>query len=255
MAAKDDDRRARLAGIKNFADVLGFAGEHGDVVTQADKKNWSQGFSDAMAMLIARGLRRRFPGILPSEDGSGTESRSRAARGPKKLDVNYSKPDIGLGLGVSIKSINFPEKRFTKNYSRNDNELRAEALDYHTRQPYAVLVGVLFLPIESCDDGNPDKAGEAGASSFGAAVKYFRLRAGRETPRDEPELFEAFFIGLYDRSDPDTVWFYDVMRPRPPKARRPSPEAGEVFGWKEFFVHIAGAFDQRNNPPFEFADS
>jgi hypothetical protein len=75
----------------------------------------------------------------------------------KKLDVNYSTPQLGLALGVSLESINCRDastERYTKNYSRNDNELRAEATDYHQRQPYAVLAGVLFLPFDSCDDGN-----------------------------------------------------------------------------------------------------
>src|SRR5262245_27500507 len=81
--------------------------------------------------------------------GRAQNRGARTAKGFKKLDVNYSTPELGLALGVSIKTINYrdPEtKRYTKNYSRVDNELRAEAMDYHQRQPFAVLVGLLFLP-------------------------------------------------------------------------------------------------------------
>ena len=55
---------------------------------------------------------------------------------------------------MSIKTINFRDattKRYTKNYTRADGELRAEASDYHERQPYAVMVAVIFLPIDACD--------------------------------------------------------------------------------------------------------
>ena len=88
------------------------------------------------------------------------------------MDVNYSTVELGLGLGVSIKTINFPDpktRRYTKNYTRVDNELRAEAADYHERQPYAVLCAVVFLPLEACDDG-----GVSAPSSFGQSIQIFR---------------------------------------------------------------------------------
>ena len=109
-----------------------------------------------LALLFAQHLRGIFPEILPSKDGSGQESRARTSKGLKKLDVNYSTVQLGLGLGISIKTINFRDagtRRYTKNYTRADGELRAEASDYHERQPYAVLIAVIFLPLDSCDDG------------------------------------------------------------------------------------------------------
>lgn len=84
--------------------------------------------------------------------GFGQESRARTGKGLKKLDVNYSTIELGLGLGLSIKTINFRDaktKRYTKNYTRVDNELRAEAADYHERQPYSVLCAVIFLPFDA----------------------------------------------------------------------------------------------------------
>ena len=62
------------------------------------------------------------------------------AGGLKKLDVNHSTPEIGLGLGVSIKTINFLDiktRRYTKNIKRVDGELRAHLLvqlDHRARQ-------------------------------------------------------------------------------------------------------------------------
>lgn len=217
------------------------------------KKNYAERLSRHIATCFANALRPRFPGILPTETGDQQESPARTAKGMKKLDVNYSTPQLGLALGVSIKSINFRDqksKRYTKNYSRNDNELRAEATDYHQRQPYAVLVGILFLPIDSCDDAALGTKHESGVSCFGAAVKYFRTRANRQTPRDDIDLFERFFVAIYEPTGESL--FFDVAN-RPPKNRRPRRD--EVLGFDEVVREIARTYDIRNNPPFEWAES
>ncbi len=212
--------------------------------------------SNALAVVLANALRSRgFEGVLPDERG-GFESRVRGARGLKKLDVNFSTPEMGLGLGLSIKTISKPDpgtKRYTKNYSRNDNELRAEAVDYHRRQPWSVLVGFLFLPIDACDDAtaNSDDEEEAGVSSFGAAVKYFRHRTPRAEPDDEPDRFEAFFVCIYEPDGSCGFWPVHEQELRPPRNRRPT----HVEMWD-----LDGAIDNadeiyrtRNEPTFEWA--
>lgn len=218
------------------------------------KKNYAESLSRHLSTAIAAALRPRFPGIMPDADGGRQESLARSSKGFKRLDVNYSTPDLGLGLGVSIKTLNFRDQkssRYTKNYTRIDNELRAEALDYHVRQPYAVLAGVVFLPVDSCDDG------KAGPSSFGQSVKIFRHRGGRDESEDSPELFERLFVGLYDYEalvgalpGEDSCVFFDVMD-APPKARR--PRRSEVLGFDEMIAGIVQTYDLRNEPPFEWA--
>lgn len=219
------------------------------------KKNYAERLSRSLAQAFSDALRTDFPGIIPDASGTGHESPALGVRGTKKLDVNYSTSELGLGLGVSIKTINFRDprtKRYTKNYSRNDNELRAEALDYHLRQPYAVLAAVVFLPVDAADDAKREP------SSFGQAVQYFRLRAGREKPSDPPELFEGVFIGLYDHDELrkggsgfEACSFFDV-RNAPPRARRPT--ASEAFGADRLIKQITGLFLARNNPPIEWLD-
>lgn len=234
-------------------DVLAKSGMAGESPTQADKKNYAERFSRNCSTLFANGLRKWFDGITPNPDGSGQEAPARTGKGFKKLDVNYSTPQLGLALGVSIKSIHSPDprtKRFTKNYSRNDNELRAEASDYHMRQPYAVLVGVLFLPEASCTDGRAGKSEEKGISSFGSAVKYFRHRANRQSPSDDPETFELFFIGVYSVERAD-VRFFDVMQ-APPRNRRLRANEGLSYG--AVLAEIREAYDKRNVVKFEWAD-
>lgn len=219
--------------------------------SQADKKNYSERLSRALAQLFADELRPDFPGILPTADGSGHESRARTARSAKKLDVNFSTFDLGLGLGVSIKTINFRDGksgRFNKNFTRADNEFRAEAQDYHQRQPYAVLCGVLFLPVEACVD-----AGESAsaASSFASAVQAFRFRGGRKHPNDSPELFEEFFVGCYTWNGPDfgDVWFFDVRQDPP---RSGLPVKAKRLAFSEVLSRCTAAFRWRNDPPVSF---
>ncbi len=250
---KSEERHQRLSKIETVAHVLEYAGPKPDA--KGGKGPFGARLSDGFAVLFARGLRARgFEGTLPREDGTGVESRARTAKGFKKLDVNYSKIDLGLALGVSIKTINYRDpgsERYTKNYSRVDYELRAEAMDYHERQPYAVLAGVLFLPADACGDATKaTKDEEAGTSSFGAAVKYFRIRAPRMSPREASDLFERFFVGTYEL-ERDTVAFYDVNRPRPPRDRPPAGK--EVLSLDEVLDEILRTYDERNNPPFTWA--
>jgi hypothetical protein len=218
--------------------------------TRSEKKNYAERLSRRLSQRFADALRADFKGILPDASGSGQESQARGAKGVKKLDVNYSTTKLGLGLGVSIKTINFPDGksgRYTKNFTRADGELRAEAADYHIRQPYSVMVAVIFLPTATCED-----AGPRSPSSFGSAVKLFRSRAGRKDPKDDPMLFEHVFIGLYstDPSDFGAVGFFDVMR-APPKSGRPA----SMMGFREVIQSIRDVYDGRNSPVFEWADA
>lgn len=217
--------------------------------TAVAKKNYAEGLSRALAQRFADALRHDFPGILPDTQGRGQESRARTGKGLKKLDVNYSTIELGLGLGVSIKTINFRDaktRRYTKNYTRVDNELRAEAADYHERQPYAVLCAVIFLPSDACNDGS-----SAAPSSFGQAVQIFRYRAGRERPADDSTLFERILIGLYDAEGDafGRVAFFDVTN-APPRLGRPP----ELLNFRQAIEAIAATYDQRNKTTFVWAE-
>jgi hypothetical protein len=146
-----------VAKVESFVETLDIPVEYRKYIEfgRAVKHSYAHKLSMALAQKFADKLRPSFRGILPDETGAKHESRSGSASGLKKLDVNYSNPQIGLGLGVSVKTLNFRDektKRFTKNIKRLDGELRAEAQDYHTRQPYAVLTALVFMPEESAYD-------------------------------------------------------------------------------------------------------
>ena len=219
---------------------------------RAQKKNFAEKLSRELAQVVADALRTRFAGITPTADGRQHERQTRTAKGVKKLDINYSTPDLGLGLGVSIKTITAKDPRggkFGKNFTRIDNELRAEAKDYHQRQPYAVMVAIVFLPEEACTD-----ATMKAPSSFGGAVKQFRYRANRRNPTNEEELFERIFVACYSESGKTKgdTWFFDVMKP-PPRSGRPIADAR--IGFAEVLNEITRTYELRNDPPFEWADA
>lgn len=211
-------------------------------------------FADRMAERLAADLQPLLKGI------EATTKRSAPSAGGKKkqLDVNFSTRNYGLALGISLKSVHIREKggRYTHNMKRNEEELRIEASGYHRRQPYAVMVGVLFLPIDSCDDGRASNP-----SSFGSWVRHLRPSAGRSNPEDHDDLFEKIYIGLYE-PDGTNLCFFDVESD-PPKNGRPRSE-GELLGtdgrprrtlgYSEFLDAVYHTYLRRNSAEFRWDD-
>jgi hypothetical protein len=126
---------------------------------------------------------------------------------------------------------------------RNEEELRIEASGYHKRQPYAVMIGVLFLPFDSCEDGRKDNP-----SSFGSWVRHLRPFAGRNKPDDEIDRFEKIYIALYDPSGQD-LGFFDVDE-APPKNGRPS----KTLDYHAFLDAVYHAYLRRNEAEFRWAE-
>jgi hypothetical protein len=241
--------------ISTLQDVLDAAAPRPDDIAQLstnkhrlseEKRLYATRFANKMATCIANGLRERFPGILPDASGQGIESPAQSVRGPKKLDVNYSTPQLGLGFGISLKSVHFSEKSvrgYIHNRKRNDEELRTEASGYHQRQPYAIMIAVLFLPDEACEDASPRSP-----SSFGSWVRYLRPLASRHTPQDDIARYERVFVALYDRVG-HRMEFFDVEK-APPKKGRPK----DLLSYGEFLDEIEKTYIRRNASEFEWAD-
>lgn len=251
--------------IRTFVEALQRAAPRpASTADRDEKKNYSERLSNAIAVLLASRLRAsgHFPTILPAEDGSGRETRSLSGTGRKfkKTDVRYATADTGLELLVSIKTLNFRDDRsgrYTKNMVRNDHELRAEAMDHHERFPFAVLIGVFFLPVDACEDGASDK------SSFAHAVLTFRPRTGRSGHDDAPAKFERFYVGLYDAAEPSDarVGFFDVLDAPPRRGRPPWPSepadprrGGRLIDLEELIAHVAREYGVRNRTYLRWAD-
>lgn len=200
-------------------------------------------FADAMAQAIADDLSPRLKGIAAT-----TKRSAASAQGRKQLDINFSTPELGLALGVSLKSVHIRDAtgatRYTHNMKRNEEELRIEASGYHKRQPYAVMVGVLFLPMDSCTDAKKKES----ASSFGSFVRKLRPYAGRSGPHDDADKFERIFIGLYN-PDGSELKFFDIER-APPKNARPK----ELLSYEEFLDATYHEYLGRNSAEFKWAE-
>lgn len=210
--------------------------------TSGDKIQYAVRFADAMALAMARDLSPRLKGIEATTKRSAT-----SAQGRKQLDVNFSTPGLGLALGISLKSVHIRDAgsatRYTHNMKRNEEELRIEASGYHKRQPYAVMIGVLFLPLDSCTDGKKDNA-----SSFGSFVRKLRPYSGRQDPHDDADKFERIFVALYDPKGSE-MKFFDIEK-APPKNSRPK----ELLSYDEFLDASYHAYLARNSAEFEWAE-
>lgn len=242
--------------VRPLRDALKAAGARpADDGDRGEKKNYAQRLSRALAIEVARRLRPHFPDILPREN-EGHETEIGAAGGTKRLDVSVWDQQRGLLLDVSIKTYSFRDYdskrkrlgRMTKNVVRNDMELRAEAAKIHERQPYAVLVGLMFVPFLSCTDGGREH------SSFAHMVLTFRERTGREGHDDRRfERFEAFYIGLYESAGEDSgyVRFFDV-RQNPPQ--RGKPRSGDTVSFEELTAEIKALVDRRNSKEVKWGE-
>ncbi|MDK3255264.1 hypothetical protein [Blastococcus capsensis] len=244
---------------------------------QGEKKNYAQRLSNALAQTVADALRPEFPAVTPAADGTGQESAVGVARGTKRLDVKVTDQTLGLLLSVSIKTYSFqdysPSKnrlgRWTKNIVRNDHELRGEAMVLHQRQPYSVLIAVMFEPSAIADDGDPANRSDKGKSSFAHHVTTLAKRVGRGkrpvlggapgawvdlgAEDSRYDLFERVFIGLYepDGEQRGAVRFFDVENAPP---RNGPPSANATISFDEFVTAIKDEVTRRNRSAPSWAD-
>lgn len=206
---------------------------------QSEKTNYASRFADAMAEQLAFDLAPRFPGIDATTKRTGVTSK-----GKKQLDISFSTPKMGLALGVSLKSVHIRETggRYTHNMKRNDEELGTEATVYHERQPWSVMVAVMFLPFDACTDG------KSGPSSFGSWVRSLRPRVGRSSAADREQLFEKGYIALYE-SDGSNLQFFDIES-APPKRGVPA----DLLSYAGFIEALYRAYTLRNHAEFRWVD-
>ena len=118
--------------------------------------------------------------------------------GAKKVDVTWATEEAGLVLAISIKTINFRDKRsknFQKNLTNRRGDMLFEAVTLHRRFPYAVLGGLFFL-----DKGAADDHTERRRSTFLNAHTRLRMFTGREDPGGRDEQYERLYLLLLDAS-------------------------------------------------------
>jgi hypothetical protein len=172
-----------------------------DTATQDTKRKYSEAMSAKVAAAMAdelrhRGMREARPSG-PGEVGtSGAERRLAGGIGAKRVDVSWATDESGLLLGVSVKTINFRDRRsknFQKNLVNRRGELLGEALTLHRRFPYAVIAGFFFLDKDARHDQT-----EKRKSTFENAFPRLRLFTGRGDPTSRDEQFEKLYLLLVD---------------------------------------------------------
>lgn len=188
-----------------------------DDASQSDKKRYSEQVSAAIAIAIARELRDRgladarpFPS--GGSDRSGAERRMAGGIGAKKVDVTWATEESGLLLAISIKSINFRDRKtgnFQKNLTNRRGDMLIEAVTLHRRFPYAVLAGFFFFDQGAELDGTATRR-----STLENAHPRLKLFTGRADPAGRDEQFERLYVALMEAS-PERVSLqaYEVGRP------------------------------------------
>lgn len=188
-----------------------------DTATQDEKRRYSEQMSAWLARALAEALRQLgLPEVRPAPpgllDSSGAERRLSGGLGAKRVDVSWATEESGLLLGVSIKTINFRDRRtgnFQKNLTNRRGDMLFEAVTLHQRFPYASLFGLLCLDIGAASDGTAKRR-----STFENAHPRLRLFTGRNDPAGRTEQFERFFVALVDtEQEPPTFRLFSVGQP------------------------------------------
>lgn len=170
-----------------------------DTSIQADKKNYNERISAAVALALGEELRLRgMEEARPSGPGtvgaSGAERRLAGGIGAKKVDVTWATEESGLILAISVKTILFRDgksQNFQKNLTNRRADMLNEAVTLHRRFPYAVLGGFLMLDAGAEHDGTLRRR-----STFLNVGPRFRLFTGRRDPAGRDEQYEKFYVVL-----------------------------------------------------------
>lgn len=179
-----------------------------DKASRPEKKNYAERLSNEVAKVVARRLRDLgVTGCQPGFEG-GKERQFAGGIGAKKVDVSFATETAGLVLGISIKSISFPDPR-TKNYSKNltnrRGDLLAEATTLHQRFPYAVLGGLFLFDIGASRDGTGRRPG-----TVTRAHEIFKAFNNRGSRSNAVEKYEHLGIVVYNASEPIGYTYFDV---------------------------------------------
>lgn len=223
-----------------------------DAASQADKKRYSELVSQKLAVAIAQELRERgLPEARPAGEGdfgdSGAERRMAGGLGAKKVDVTWATEESGLLFAISIKSINFRDKK-TNNYQKNLTNRRGdmlmEAVTLHRRFPYAVLAGFFFLDRGAEADGTKKPDGsQKRRSTLENAHLRLKLFTGRSDPAGREEQFERFYLLSLEASpQAASIRAFLVGRPQ------------EEVTLDRIFDELLGLVAERNPDFYEFSD-
>jgi hypothetical protein len=216
----------------NEGPIAQWSKEEKRVWTEA-KRQYSDNLSREITKAVELSLRTHFP---KTHSGEGVGTNAASAQGIKSIDVAFNIEGLFLGLGVSIKTVGLPEedRGYGHNFKRVTEEWTTETVLYHRYMPVSIIVGMLFLPADAAAD-------RSRASSLNHAVEKFRGFQGRTSIRDDFELLEKIYVGLYE--DSGEVRFVDVAQHLKPLE---TPAGTKVSSFEQIKDDLVRLFRQRN---------
>lgn len=98
---------------------------------------------------------------------------------------------------MSVKTIGLPEgnRGYTHNFKRVSEEWVLETVNYHRYMPYAIIIGMLLLPEDAMSDRRR-------VTSLSTATKHFRPFRGSSDHKNDIDLMEEIYIGVYKDGGP-----------------------------------------------------
>ena len=193
-----------------------------ETLTDGQKKAAQIRLSNGLGRALAAQLQQINPqitGLFAGErDVAGALRIARA-------DVSESHPLDGLRLAVEIKPVNLAVGRAIWN---RFGDIRTFAVNLHLKFPFAVVGGVLVVPIfEVKKDGTRKDT----RPLIERAIQRFVRAGGRRTEGDAAHLLEAICVLVYD---PDTA-----------TVAADSPPVGTGLRWDEFVEALSKAYESR----------
>ncbi len=217
-----------------------------DTASSREKGRYSEQMSQFLALALSAGFSERgLIGTRPAPPGtvggSGAERRLSGGLGAKRVDVSWSTEESGLLLGVSIKTINFRDRKsnnFQKNLTNRRGDMLFEAVTLHQRFPYSVLIGLLCLDAEANNDSTRKRR-----STFANVHPRLRLFTGRNDPAGRNEQFERFYVALVNGDmNPPVLRLFRIGEP------------DVEISFETFFAECLAILAERNPDFYQFAD-
>lgn len=159
------------------------------------KRQYSDDLSREFSLALTESLCTHFPGTTA---GFGGGVDVPTATGFKSVDVVFTIRGAGLGLGISVKTVGLPEtgQGYTHNLKRFSEEWTLETILLHRYQPFSIVVGVFFVPVEALWD-------RVQVTSLSRVLRHFHPFAVREHVNADAELMEGAYIGVYIPDGPN----------------------------------------------------
>jgi hypothetical protein len=136
----------------------------------------------------------------------------------QQMDIVLASPRDGLALAVDVKGLNTRENA-GKNLKNRLGDFVSISVNFHLRFPYAAIGGVLAVPSDISE------------SQLRKGIRIAEGLAGRVSPSEGPERFEAFALLVFDCETlaPSSTW----------------PDPDSPVRYENFVLALRDAFERR----------